>query len=296
MQMGRLFAFVQTLLVAFSLAAVPTDYYIMFETAGEDCYADGTPLVEGERYALVWRCNDLANQVDGLFNADGSSPYGDDKCEVLFLFDAAERKTAADGHVYARAKKSFVQMNAQHLMDRFWTGVYSIFVFDTRVYKDGQLTLSERINNWTPAVLNGYGVVTDLAAFDTYEKTKASEVGFFAWNTPSGRKDFTNETKYVSSGDVTVARSDTSSVSVLAVDLPTPAFSAISADGATVTVSATNGSPYVAYGLSRVERLAELNTKTNIVAVEQGRGAASMTWHVPVGTATNGFFRIFPLR
>ena len=281
---------------ALSLMAVPTDYYIMFETAGEDCYADGTPLVEGERYALVWRCTELANTMDGLFNSDGTSVYGDDKCEILWLFDAAERMTAEDGHVYARAKRSYVQMALRHIQDHFWDGVYSIFALDTRVYKNGQVTLSERVNNWTPAVLNGYGVVADLAAFDTYDKTRASEVGFFAWNTPSGGKAFTNETKFVSSGDVTAARSDTSFASVLPMGLPTPAFSAISADGTTVTVSATNGSPFVAYGLSRVERLAELNTKTNIVAVEQGCEASPMTWHVPVGTTTNGFFKICPLR
>ena len=281
------------MLLTLSVWAAPKPYYIMFETSGEDCYADGSPLIEGERYALVWRCNALANQVDGLFNADGTSAYGDEKCEILWLFDAAERMTAADGHVYARAKRSYVQMAAKHIEDHFWDGVYSIFVLDTRVYDDGRVKLSARDYDWKPAVLNGYGVVTDLAEFDTYEKNKPNEVGFFQW---LGGHDFTNETKYVSSGDMTVRRSDTSSASVLTGDLPTPAFSAISADGVTVTVSATNASPLVAYGLSRVERLAELNTKTNIVAVEQGCGTAPMTWHVPVGTTTNGFFKICPLR
>lgn len=293
MAMKKVFVLVLCVIFALSLAAAPTNFYVMFETSGEDCYADGTPLVEGERYALIWRCHDLANQVDGLFNADGTSVYGDEKCEILWLFDAAERKTAEDGHVFARAKRSFVKMAKSHIDSHFWEGVYSVFVLDTRVYKDGNVVLSERTNNWTPSVLNAYGVVTDLDEFETYDKTKTNEVGFFAW---LGGNDFTNETKYVSSGDVSVRRSDTSSASVLNVELPMPAFSAISCDGETVKVCATNASPLVAYGLSRVERLAELNTKTNIVAVEQGCGTAPMTWHVPVGTTTNGFFKICPLR
>ena len=284
------------LLIAGVAIAVPSDYYVMFETAGEDCYADGTPLIEGERYALVWRSNEVANRMDGLFNADGTSALGNDKCEILWLFDAAERRTAADGHVYARAKRSYVQMALKHIESHFWDGVYSIFVLDTRVYKDGQVGVSARTNNWTPSVLNGYGVVTDLAAFQTYDKRQVSETGFFSWDTLGKGLSFTNETKYVSSGDVSVGRSGVTSAAVMPVDLPTPAFSAISSDGTTVTVSATNASPYVAYGLSRVERLSELNAKTNIVAIEQGRGVAPMTWHVPVGTTTNGFFKICPKR
>lgn len=283
------------LLIAGVAIAVPSDYYVMFETAGEDCYADGTPLIEGERYALVWRSNDLANTVDGLFNADGTSALGDDKCEILWLFDAAERRTATDGHVYARARRSYVQMALSHIQSHFWDGVYSIFLLDTRVYKNGRVGVSARTNDWTPSVLNGYGVVTDLAAFQTYDKRQVSETGFFSWDTLGKGLSFTNETKYVSSGDVSVGRSGVTSAAVMPVDLPTPAFSAISSDGTTVTVSATNASPYVAYGLSRVERLSELNAKTNIVAIEQGRGVSPMTWHVSVGTTTNGFFKICPM-
>ena len=266
--------------------------YFMFETAGRDCYADGTPLLAGERYALVWRSKDSLDRTDGLLGADGRS-VDTNCCEVLWLFDAAERRTdAGTGEVYAAARRSYVQIAESYLSKRGDTGVYSLFVFDTRVWEGDGWSPSSKTSNTSVSVLNGYGLVTDLEVIST-SKT-GTDPGFFVWMRPNA--DFLSDDALVSHGDRTTGLSQTSNPTVLPCPAPYPAFAAIACEKGVVTVSATNGSPYVAYGLDRAESPAQLSIQTNIVAISQGAGAEPMIWQVPVGATTNGFFRIRPLR
>lgn len=287
-QVRRLFAS----LTAIALKAV-TGYgfspYFMFETAGHDCYADGSPLLAGERYALVWRSNDTLGQTDGLFLADGR-PVDANRCEVLWLFDAAERRTEeGTGIVYAAAKRSYILVAESYIKEKGDTGVYSLFVFDTRVWNGSEWGLCGKSSYNTVEVLNGYGLVSDLEVINT-SKT-GTDPGCFVYTRP-GDGFLTDDTK-VSYGDKTVQFSQSSVASIDPPNVPQPVISGLTADAGVLTLTVTNTAKYLTYGLSMTNDLEKVTSTTNYVGdVKQGVGAGPLTWTVPVGDQPAGFFQL----
>ena len=71
-KMNKLLLAVSVVLSAASLMAA--DYAaVSFASSGTDTYADGTPVLDGETYALVWTAGEF-----GGFNVDGSLRNGED--------------------------------------------------------------------------------------------------------------------------------------------------------------------------------------------------------------------------
>lgn len=131
------------------------DLAVMFSTKGPDRYMDGTTVMDGECYALVW-------SKDGTFegfSADGTAVDPDDRivrvgaaaengrCHALFQLDAAE---AAD----------------------LSTGVFAVYLLDTRVSENGVIR-PKGVANGKPALLNSYA---EVAAKTSIRKTAASAV------------------------------------------------------------------------------------------------------------------------
>ena len=163
-------------------AAGPLDDYLMFETNGDDCYADGSPLWEGECYALVWRNGDAASREDGLFNADGT--VVDSKTtKILAVFPSAMQTNYEDS-VYAVARRSWTMISSMD-MSRWENqgGVMSVFVFDTRKWNSESQTwqLSECVvEDKSVAAIRRYALVTDLEDIRTKQETG---LGIFQWDT-----------------------------------------------------------------------------------------------------------------
>ena len=201
-------------LVAFGLIAetfsalTPDDRYFYFSTQGKDCYADGTPLLDGECYAVVWRSESLKNTTSGLFDADGNA-VDPDNCQILAILSAAKRGVK-DGQPYAYAEPAWVYIANSVLGPLVDNGVISLFALDTRIWNGTDWVVGGKTSGTTVAALNGYGLV------DSLEDLK---IGFHIF--PHGGRlgpdhSFTNNPDaYMSWGDVNVPYSG-------ATVLPTP--------------------------------------------------------------------------
>lgn len=170
-----------------------------FETQGDDCYADGTMLAEGECYALVWRHNDLAGSIEGLFNSMGS-PVNPQKCEILGVFNTATHQEL-DGHSYACATNSWIILPSGHYEAKSSTGVYSLFVFDTRTWDGQKWILGGKTSDTTVASLRRYGLVTD---FEDIKLGTGVGGTFFPYNTSLYGTAFVGNPNFTSLGDVSV--------------------------------------------------------------------------------------------
>ncbi|MGN0854138.1 MAG: hypothetical protein ACI4R9_01310 [Kiritimatiellia bacterium] len=114
---------------AMAAGAFALPSYVMFSSTGPDKYADGTEVLDGEVYALVWAKTGTAFAG---FNADGS------------LVDAANNKLvsavpiAKDAHC---PPVMYMLTGANADLDS--TGTFSVYLLDTRVAAaDGTKTVA----------------------------------------------------------------------------------------------------------------------------------------------------------
>ena len=189
----------------------PLDEYLLFETVGDDCYADGSPLWEGECYALVWRNGDAATRVDGLFNSDGTVA-NPSTTKILAVFPAAVQ-TNYEGGVYSCARRSWALMNPMDMA--MWEnrgGVLSLFVFDTRRWNTESQAWELSgcdVEEKTIAAIRRYGLVTDLEDIQ-----RGLYIGIFEWDTYVHGTSFVTSDELALFGDVTDQYSGTTNRAV----------------------------------------------------------------------------------
>ena len=132
-------AFITMLLAALSHAAVAAigDKVVCFSTEGSDCYADGTPVADGECYALVWSPKGTAFAG---FNADGTAISAADR--VILAAPLAQG---------GRCRDTLFQISADEYAE-LEGGEWAVCLVDTRnVYgvpagvQDGKPL---RVNRW----------------------------------------------------------------------------------------------------------------------------------------------------
>ena len=105
--MKKVFLMVAAIGLAAASFADMNDALLSFATQGPDKYADGTTVIDGECYALVWTAN---GATFGGFNADGTLVSATDrivlaaplakggKCpQTLFQINAAVADELKDG-------------------------------------------------------------------------------------------------------------------------------------------------------------------------------------------------------
>ena len=139
---------------------VPSVQEITFSTQGQDKYADGSAVMDGECYALVW-------SQDGVFegiNVDGTAKDANDK--VLYIGNFA--KGGQCGLVSFQIADGVVN-----------GGQYDVWVLDTRVFdngavkqvgkQNGKLTASHAAKATTATIQ----VSSDAARAPTTAKTAA---------------------------------------------------------------------------------------------------------------------------
>ena len=128
----------------FAFANDVDDSLVTFSTHGPDCYADGSPVLDGECYALVW-------SADGVFEGLAANGEPVDPADRVVLVAAV----AENG----RCPEILFQIPAE-LAAEFAGGVYDVLLLDTRVTVDGQ-TVPRGTVDGRLAVLNGYGEVAE---------------------------------------------------------------------------------------------------------------------------------------
>lgn len=132
-----------TLLSGFSVfSAGSDDTVIAFSTVGPDRYADGTTVMDGECYALVW-------SGDGVFEGFTASGEPQDSADKVVII-----APVADG---GRCPDINFQIDSEEV-EKNESGVYAVYLLDTRV-KAGDTVRPSGSSAGIDA-LNGYGAVT----------------------------------------------------------------------------------------------------------------------------------------
>ena len=139
------------LLLAQSALAGVDDKVLSFSSSGTDRYADGTPVLDGECYALVWS---PAGQAFAGFNADGTAASPADRVVLA-------APLAKDGH----CRECLFQVPAEEAAP-LEGGTWSVCLVDTRtaagVPAGAENGLPKRVNRW--AAVEGGVTVADASA------------------------------------------------------------------------------------------------------------------------------------
>ena len=139
------------------------DARVSFSTKGPDCYADGSVVVDGESYALIWSKD---GNFDG-FDANGECIDPEDRIVLL-------APVAKDG----RCPPVLFQIPAEEA-ENLKTGRYAVYLLDTRVSSGGE-TKAGGISGGRPTLMNGFGEASaaiKVAGADAFEPAPESSSG-----------------------------------------------------------------------------------------------------------------------
>ena len=133
------------LITAFAIADGADDAVVTFSTRGPDRYADGTTVMDGECYALVW-------SADGVFeglSANGEPVDSNDKVILIAPY-------AKDG----RCPEILFQIPASEAAS-LAAGAYEVLLLDTRITRADGTTAPYGTVNGKLKMVNGFGGVAD---------------------------------------------------------------------------------------------------------------------------------------
>lgn len=128
---------------AIAIANGVDDARLSFSTVGPDRYADGSVVMDGECYALVWSEN---GEFDG-FSANGECMDANDRIVLI-------APVAKDG----RCPNVLFQIPAAEA-DELSGGKYAVYLLDTRLAEGGSVRPRGTVNGKL-ALMNGYGVAS----------------------------------------------------------------------------------------------------------------------------------------
>lgn len=134
--------------LAFAATAAIDDALLSFSTVGPDKYADGTTVLDGECYALVWT---KKGATFGGIAADGSAIAETD--QILLVAPVAK---------YGRCPNVLFQIDAAKV-DALGEGTYGVYLLDTRVVAKDGTTKPAGATNGKLSLVNGYGLTTKPA-------------------------------------------------------------------------------------------------------------------------------------
>lgn len=136
-----LFAF--GLLAVGAVFAAQDDTLLTFSTPGPDKYADGSAVLNGESYAVVWTKD---GATFGGLTAEGTVISENDK--LVFIAPIAK-----DAH----CPLSVLSISAD-AMSQYENGSFSLYLLDTRVKKsDGKTALAPKTEKGVPETVNSVG-------------------------------------------------------------------------------------------------------------------------------------------
>ena len=144
--MKKLMTMIGAVGLAFAATAAIDDALLAFSTVGPDKYADGTTVLDGECYALVWT---KTGATFGGIAADGSAVADTDKIVLVAAL-------ARDGH----CPNVLFQIDSA-TADALADGTYGVYLLDTRVAAADGTTKPVGVKNGKLSLVNGYGLATE---------------------------------------------------------------------------------------------------------------------------------------
>ena len=134
------------------------DARLLFSTKGPDRYADGSVVLDGECYALVWSKD---GNFDG-FDANGACIDSNDKIVLV--------APVAKG---GRCPPVLFQIPAAEV-DALAGGQYAVYLLDTRILADGEVK-AVGVSSGQLALMNGYGEASAAISVKSLSNTTAKE-------------------------------------------------------------------------------------------------------------------------
>jgi len=228
---------------------------ILFSTPGPDTYSDGTPVLNGERYALVWTPN---GETFAGINTDATAAGG---------AKVAVSAPVATGYPNTRCPNVLFQVDEDYAAANYKGGSWSVVLLDTRKFKlnaDGTPQLDELGNrvvaSWgAKGFSNGYGVIGNAVA---------------------------NEAGFQSAGGVAAASGTPSA------DIPDPVVKGISFDGDNVLVTVESTSPALKYGLVSGDTPDKVDTEVSGAAASSYGSASSDIILIKAKKSGGEFFKV----
>ena len=144
--MKKLMTMIGAVGLAFAATAAIDDALLAFSTVGPDKYADGTTVLDGECYALVWTKN---GATFGGIAADGTAVAETDKIVLV-------APLAKDG----RCPYTLFQISSA-TADALADGTYGVYLLDTRVVAADGTTKPVGATDGKLSLVNGYGLATE---------------------------------------------------------------------------------------------------------------------------------------
>lgn len=158
--MKNLFAGVFAMLALGAMAAECNDTTIYVWTNGPDKYADGTTVLDGERYALCWSAGEFAG-----FKADGSLVNEDDV--VIEIASLAKGGKCRD-YIYAIPYELAKLLNG---------GNFSLWLLDTRVFaENGAVSFAKQDGAKVSAIAGAAKVGATIKVQSTSGKTDLGDM------------------------------------------------------------------------------------------------------------------------
>ena len=214
---------------------------VYFYSQGPDTYADGTTVLDGERYALVWSQD---GEFDG-FTVTGEAVNQDSTKEKVFGIVSRARG--------GRCPMTVFQIESKEAPTN---GVYAVYLLDTRMAAD--LTKLSKMVNGKPEVIRATS--TTVASYAT---RKADGFGAAAQN--EGAK---------TSAGAGVATAIAPGASAA------PVVTGIKVEGAYVYITVQNTSPLLAYDVVTSDDAAKMDEAANTATPKQSGKDEEITFVV----------------
>ena len=228
------------------------DCFACCSTEGPDCYADGTPVADGEAYALVYT---QKGSVFAGFKADGSLVDETASELVMTLPKAKGGRCEPTLCVLAKAYAS-----------KRTTGTWELVLLDTRKADRRPAGLGE---DGSPVRVNAWGFTQSTVRF--------TESAFPVRTLAGGSSPW--ETGVVASKP-----------SLLPANVPQPRVTGISVAGERVSLTVADTVPYLTYDVAGGKAPASVGTDR--VAVEKRDGAAAQEIVIEADGARSRFFKV----
>ena len=263
----KTFERVAAMLCAASLSASSyasmMDALACFSTKGIDRYADGSAVVDGECYALVW--SPKGSSFSG-FKADGSLESPDDRVVLA-------GGLAIDGH----CQESCFQIPAAEYA-ALQGGEWAVCLVDTRTAQGVPAGVGD---NGVPLRVNRWGIVDKGGA--------KLQIGTMSDSAATVASAFRSMTMTSSAKPSTVG-SCAEALSSVPEDAPSPQITAIEVANGVVRLTVEGTVPYLKYGISSGETPDALSADS-AGGVADGTGGAAIEFEADATTGAR-FFRV----
>ena len=236
------------------------DKVLRFSTPGVDCYADGSPVVDGECYALVWSPK---GTVFSGFNADGTAASTNDRVVLA----AALAKGG-------RCRDALFQVPAEEYAE-LEGGEWAVCLVDTRK-ADG---VPAGVKDNAPLRVNRWGTVDVGVQVESAEKLKP------AASAPNGATGF----RAMSLGDEGACAGNLSSVPDSVKPPRITGFSV--ADSGEVTLEVEDTVPFLSYTIISGSEPGDLQADSCSEIVDGKDGEK-----IAIGTAQSSDSRFFRVK